>query len=231
MTNTISRRRRMVAVMIAIIAAMALLFQNTAESFAATATGATQTVKVQSDGTTKKFRANAVYSVTTTETKVTLKCTSIRIETRSSSNAAKWTTHSRARYRGAIKTSYTATKALTFAKGYSAGDVKEVYGTDKSVSKTRTHAAQKIVVYADVDWQGDWNGDKVSTATITVNVPAKPSYAVTFNANGGTDAPVKATKWYGETLTLSAVKPVRSGYRFLGWNTRTDGTGTDYAPG
>ena len=231
MMNTISRRRRMVAVMIAVIAAMVLLFQNAAESFAATATGATQTVKVQSDGTTKKFRANAVYSVTTTETKVTLKCTSIRIETRSSSNAAKWTTHSRARYRGAIKTSYTGTKTLTFAKGYSAGDVKEVYGTDRSVSKIRTHAAQKIVVYADVDWQGDWNGDKVSTATITVNVPAKPSYAVTFNANGGTGAPAKATKWYGETLTLSAVKPVRSGYRFLGWNTKADGTGTDYAPG
>ncbi|MBQ9060934.1 MAG: InlB B-repeat-containing protein [Firmicutes bacterium] len=217
---------------VAIIAAVSLLLlQDPAETLAATATGTTQTVKVQADGTQKKFRANVTYSVTTTDTKVTLECTSIRFETRSSSKNADWITHSRARYQGDIKTSYTGTKDLTFKKGYSAGDTKTVYGTNKSVSKDRTHVNQKITVYADVDWQGTWSGSKVSRATISINVPAKESYAVEYDANGGAEAPKNDVKWKGETLTLSTEKPVRSGYRFLGWNTDPMGTGTNYVPG
>ena len=231
MTNMINRHKRAAAIMIVIVAAFVLLFQNTAESLAATAVGSTQTVKVQKDGLTKNFRANVAYSVATSETSVTLTCAAIRFESRSASSDYSWEIHARSRYRGDIKTDYTGTRNITYAKGYKVGDLKTLFETDKKVTKNRTHAAQAITVHADVDWQGTWSSDKVSTATITVNVPAKRSFAVTYNANGGTGAPARATKWYGETLSLSTAKPVRSGYKFLGWNTNAAGTGTNYAPG
>ena len=86
MTNMINRHKRAAAIMIVIVAAFVLLFQNTAESLAATAVGSTQTVKVQKDGLTKNFRANVAYSVATSEASVTLTCAAIRFESRSASS-------------------------------------------------------------------------------------------------------------------------------------------------
>ena len=70
-----------------------------------------------------------------------------------------------------------------------------------------------------------------STASATVTVPAKASYSVTYNANGGSGAPSSQTKWHGETLTLSTTKPTRSGYTFLGWSTSSTATSATYAAG
>lgn len=57
------------------------------------------------------------------------------------------------------------------------------------------------------------------------------TYAVSFNANGGSGAPSSQTKTYGTTLTLSTTEPTRTGYTFKSWNTKADGTGTTYAAG
>ena len=57
------------------------------------------------------------------------------------------------------------------------------------------------------------------------------TYAVTYNANGGTGAPGAQTKTHGVDLTLSSTKPTRTGYTFSGWNTNASGTGTNYASG
>jgi hypothetical protein len=62
------------------------------------------------------------------------------------------------------------------------------------------------------------------------------TYAVTFNANGGTGAPASQTKIHGTTLTLSSTAPTRATvgstqYTFNGWNTAANGTGTSYAAG
>lgn len=56
-------------------------------------------------------------------------------------------------------------------------------------------------------------------------------YAVDYNANGGSNAPAPQGKQQGILLTLSAEKPIRSGYTFVGWNTKSDGTGTSYSAG
>ncbi len=58
-------------------------------------------------------------------------------------------------------------------------------------------------------------------------------HRVTYNANGTgvTGLPEPQEKTAGVALTLSAVVLSRNGYRFTGWNTAADGTGTDYAPG
>lgn len=60
---------------------------------------------------------------------------------------------------------------------------------------------------------------------------AKPSYGVSYNANGGTGAPGGQTKWWNETLTLSSSKPSRTGYNFNSWNTASNGSGSKYNPG
>lgn len=62
-------------------------------------------------------------------------------------------------------------------------------------------------------------------------VPAKTTYAVSYNANGGSGAPSAQTKWHGESLTLSSTVPTRSGYAFKCWNTASNGTGTNYSAG
>ena len=67
------------------------------------------------------------------------------------------------------------------------------------------------------------------TGTTSFNVTGK--YTVNYNANGGSGAPSAQTKIHGTTLTLSSGKPTRTGYTFTGWNTKADGTGTNYSAG
>lgn len=57
------------------------------------------------------------------------------------------------------------------------------------------------------------------------------TYTIRYDANGGTGAPASQTKTYGVPLTLSAVKPTRAGYEFLGWSTDPMTMLTNYAPG
>ena len=57
------------------------------------------------------------------------------------------------------------------------------------------------------------------------------TYTITYNANGGTNAPAAQNAIAGQTTTLSAVKPVRTGYTFLGWATKQDATSAQYLSG
>ena len=59
----------------------------------------------------------------------------------------------------------------------------------------------------------------------------KKTYTITYNANGGSGAPSAQTKTHDVTLQLSTGVPTRSGYRFLKWNTASNGSGTNYSPG
>ena len=60
----------------------------------------------------------------------------------------------------------------------------------------------------------------------------KPNtYAVKYNANGGTGAPSAQTKTYGTTLTLSSVVPTKNSYIFKGWATSSTATAATYQPG
>lgn len=69
------------------------------------------------------------------------------------------------------------------------------------------------------------------TATRTYTIPALDSYTVTYNANGGSGAPSKQTKYHGKSLTLSSAKPIRSGYAFQGWGTSSTDSTVDYSAG
>lgn len=56
------------------------------------------------------------------------------------------------------------------------------------------------------------------------------SHTVTYNANGGKDAPQSQTKWYGTALLLPSTTPTRTGYVFSGWGTSSTDTTVDYNP-
>lgn len=73
-------------------------------------------------------------------------------------------------------------------------------------------------------------GNGSSSATATVSLPAKPSWKVTYSANGGSGAPSSQTKWAGDTLTLSKTVPTRANHEFLGWATSSSGAAA-YQPG
>lgn len=76
------------------------------------------------------------------------------------------------------------------------------------------------------------NGDSATkSVSFTVTVPAWTSYAIKYNANGGTGAPGGQTKWKDQTLKLSTTKPTRTGYSFLGWSTSSTATSATYSAG
>ena len=57
------------------------------------------------------------------------------------------------------------------------------------------------------------------------------TYTVTYNANGGSGTVSNQTKTYGVNLTLASSGYTKTGYTLTKWNTKADGTGTDYALG
>lgn len=100
---------------------------------------------------------------------------------------------------------------------FSANQTKRLI--QKSSDISLTHSTQKISVGGSVT---SYAGN--SSASTTLTIPAKTSYAVKYNANGGSGAPSQQTKWHGETLTLSSTKPTRNGYVFKGWATSSSGS-------
>lgn len=111
---------------------------------------------------------------------------------------------------------------------FSAGGTYGMGSASKKI--TRTHSAQSISVKVTVTSTYAWSGHS-STASATISVPAKPSYSISYDANGGSGAPSAQTAWYGETLTLSTTVPTRKGYDFLGWATSSTATTATHNPG
>lgn len=115
-------------------------------------------------------------------------------------------------------------------------NINGVTGTHTLASGTRTvskSTSARNVGFScsfefDLTWSGVYGGTK--TASGSIGISATTSHTVTYNANGGTGAPGKQTKWYGTTLTLSSVKPTRTGYAFQGWATSSGGS-VAYQPG
>ena len=78
---------------------------------------------------------------------------------------------------------------------------------DYSKTYSRTHSAQSVVVKSEYYGEGTgdyYAGGKSGDTSVTITIPAKASYTVSYNANGGSGAPASQTKWYGENLTLQS---------------------------
>lgn len=118
-------------------------------------------------------------------------------------------------------------KWVTASGRLEAGDESGWLG-DITKTITRTHSDQTITCSGQ-GWASTWDA-YTPWVNATVTVPAKPSYAVKYNANGGSGAPSAQTKWYGESLTLRTGTPTRTGYSFRGWATTSTGS-VKYAAG
>ena len=57
------------------------------------------------------------------------------------------------------------------------------------------------------------------------------TYAIKYNANGGSGAPSNQTKTHNKTLILSSTKPTRTNYNFEGWSTSSTATSATYSAG
>lgn len=101
-----------------------------------------------------------------------------------------------------------------------------------TVSINKKSSAQKITFDVSFQFNLEWTGQYKGTlsASGTITVPAKPSYTITYNANGGSNAPGKQIKVHDANLVLSSGKPTRSGYIFEGWATTSSGS-VVYKPG
>lgn len=111
---------------------------------------------------------------------------------------------------------------------------KDVCSVSGSTSYSRTTSAQTktLTAYGEGTTVSGYGGaDGVLSASASISVPALDSYAVSYNANGGSGAPSSQTKYYGVSLTLSSTKPTRTGYTFQGWGTSASDTSADYAAG
>lgn len=110
-----------------------------------------------------------------------------------------------------------------------------IYITSYTWSWNKTKSTQSKTINAmfgniKPDFSPDYDSYLSYKATKAFTIPTITTYAITYNANGGTGAPTGQTKWYGEDINLQAGIPTRAGYSFKCWNTKQDGTGTNYNP-
>jgi len=96
----------------------------------------------------------------------------------------------------------------------------EFGGWYKDASLSSAWDFDKDLVMSDIALYAKWNAHR---------------YAVTYQGNGNETGtvPQPQEKTHGTNLILSANTGdfQRTGYRFAGWNTQADGSGTDYAEG
>lgn len=114
---------------------------------------------------------------------------------------------------------YDVAKGLT-ANGY--------IRTGYSFNGWNTKADGSGTTYADKASVKNLTTANGGTVTLYAQWTAN-KYTVTYNANGGTGTMANQELTYDKSATLNANTFKRTGYRFNGWNTKADGTGTSYA--
>ena len=141
---------------------------------------------------------------------------------------------------------YTKTSAQTYTVSYNPNG-----GSNAPASQTKVHGVTLTLSssvpyrfnYEFVGWATNSNssvasyyagGSYTDNASVTLYAVwrYKPAtYTVTFDANGGTNAPLSQTKTYGVTLTLTTAIPTRTNYRFIGWSKDRNATSARYTAG
>ena len=155
----------------------------------------------------------------------------------------------------------TALGGTTYAK---TGYLLDATGDSTPTTKLAGSFSEEKTYYVYYTYAGGDNGYGISGTfnlggNITLGKVTPASYAVTYDANGGSGAPSGQTKYAGSTLTLSSTKPTKSSttangytvsfnanggssvaaktatnttsYTFSHWTTNKDGSGTSYKSG
>ena len=124
-------------------------------------------------------------------------------------------------YTNTVRVSPTSSQSLTLSVSKAT-----------SLAHNATTKALKLNISAVTSWldSKSHSANLNASGSDNVSIPVRTSYAVTYDANGGSSAPSAQVKWYDEALTLQSGKPTRAGYTFKRWNTNTSDTGTAYNP-
>lgn len=161
--------------------------------------------------------ATVTYTRSVTDTGVTVALSNVSIY---NNDAVKHT------YNYAIKLGGTTVASGTISNVASHGSKSKSLSVSRTIERTHTSQSKQLAGGGGVSGESGVTTD----GSASISVPARPSYNVYYFANGGSGAPADQTKWYDESLTLSASKPTRSNYVFRRWNTSTADTGTAYNP-
>ena len=69
--------------------------------------------------------------------------------------------------------------------------------------------------------------EDITITVVCTTIPVQ-TYTVQFNTNGGSGSVAAKTANAGAIITLPSYTGTKTGYTFGGWNTKQDGTGTNY---
>ena len=126
-------------------------------------------------------------------------------------------------------------ETIHYSLGFGSGSGDRQIDSFSAQSYARKHDAYNVAfwigVYEIGSYSSGWHDLGSQDLYWNYTVPALTSYAVTFNANGGSGAPAAQTKYYGESLVLPSAIPTRPNYTFVGWGTSASATTATYQPG
>lgn len=135
------------------------------------------------------------------------------------------------------KKTYTVKYDANGGSGAPSSQTK-TYGTDLTLSSTKpkrtgytfdrwkSTRSDGSVYYYSAGSTTTYNGNQTLYAQWTGN-----TYTISYDANGGSNAPSAQTKSYGLAMTISSKKPTRAGYTFLGWHTSSTAVSPLYYAG
>lgn len=129
-----------------------------------------------------------------------------------------------------VVTSKDINHTVDTGDGWSTRNQTKLYEYTTSTGWSRYHTQRTINFCASLSGIDMLSG-KTMTASKSITIKAKPSYTVSYSANGGSGAPSSQTKWYDESLTLSSTKPTRTGHTFKGWSTSSTATTATWSAG
>ena len=193
----------------------------------------------------KKYRCNLFYTITETQTELTINIYNqleINSPVSASFSGKMWVDH--LRYIRLTSGDQLSTVTLgswtdSAKTTYDSGTTKKTIISAKTVKVQKPYtnnpyrmANQSLNVSAYVSSSnGSWSGQKM---TATINIPLNPRFhfRLDYDANGGSGTIPSYDKFYNIPLSLTEITPTApDGYSFLEWNTKSDGTGTSYPSG
>lgn len=101
--------------------------------------------------------------------------------------------------------------------------VKDTQLGEKAYGATYSLSSSSIKAY----YTGGSGTTYSSSASISYTVP-KPTYTVSYDANGGSGSMESDVVGYGDNYKTKANAFTRSGYEWIGWNEEPDGSGVDW---